>query len=88
MFNFFFYPSPYSNASGKLAPYQLLFGSKYLVEKLSGREFSLSPASFFQCNLKMAEIMYAKILSLAGVSEATSLLDLGCGIGMNVTLIF
>jgi len=31
----------------------------------------------------MAEIMYDKILSMAGISQATSLLDLGCGIGMN-----
>ncbi|XP_034232442.1 tRNA (uracil(54)-C(5))-methyltransferase homolog [Thrips palmi] len=77
----YFQSSPFSNASGKLAPYQLLSGSKHLVEKLSGREFSLSPSSFFQCNIKMAEIMYDKIMSTAGLSQATSLLDLGCGIG-------
>lgn len=77
----YFQSSPHSNASAKLAPYQLLFGKTHLVEKLNGREFSLSPNSFFQCNLKMAGIMYNKIFSIAGISQSTSLLDLGCGIG-------
>lgn len=77
----YFQASPFSNASSKLAPYHLLSGNKYLMEKLSGREFALSPASFFQCNRKTAEIMYDKIFETANLSPSTSILDLGCGIG-------
>lgn len=77
----YFQSSPYTNASGRLAPYQLLFGEKYLMEKISGCVFALSPASFVQCNIKMAEIMYDKIFTAAKLSPETSVLDLGCGIG-------
>ena len=66
-----------------MAPFQLLFGNKHLMETLSGRDFALSPGSFFQCNIKMAEIMYDKIMSAAKLSKVTSVLDLGCGIGMS-----
>ncbi|KAK3912900.1 tRNA (uracil(54)-C(5))-methyltransferase-like protein [Frankliniella fusca] len=77
----YFQSSPYTNASGKLAPYQLLFGEKYLIENISGRNFALSPSSFIQCNIKVAEIMYEKIFQAANLSPETSILDLGCGIG-------
>lgn len=57
-----------------------LYGRCDVREILLGREFSLSPAAFFQVNTRMAERLYAHVASLIPADTAC-LLDLYCGIG-------
>lgn len=61
--------------------YRLLFGRPYLQDTLCGIPLSLSPASFYQVNRKMAEALYRRAAELAGFTGRESLLDLYCGVG-------
>lgn len=59
----------------------LVYGEPYIYESLLGNEFRLSPDSFFQVNVKAAEIMHEEVAKLAKLTSTTTLLDLCCGVG-------
>ncbi|GAB6030338.1 tRNA methyltransferase 2 [Chamberlinius hualienensis] len=57
-------------------------GSKYIVERLMGLSFRISPLSFFQVNTAAAELLYQAIEGLANLRPtSTVLLDICCGTG-------
>ncbi len=61
--------------------YITLWGSASLSDELSGIEFSISPAAFYQVNHAQTERLYDIAVSLATSNGAKSALDLYCGIG-------
>ncbi len=61
--------------------YRTLWGRDTLDEKLCGLTFRLSVPSFFQVNLAQTQVLYDKILDLAGLKGNETVLDLYCGIG-------
>ena len=67
--------------------YKLLAGTPYLLEKLCGLTFRVSPASFFQVNPLQAERLYLKALDLAELTGHETVLDAYCGVG-TLSLIF
>lgn len=56
-------------------------GEEKLTDRLCGREFSFSPASFWQVNRPMAEKLYKVAGELADIRPGERVLDLFCGIG-------
>ena len=61
--------------------YRTLWGQDYLEETLCGLSFRLSVPSFFQVNRAQTEVLYGKVLELAALTGAETVLDLYCGIG-------
>ena len=59
----------------------LLYGEERLVDIMLGREFAVSPQSFWQINRDTAEALYAKGKELLALDCGDVLLDLYCGIG-------
>ncbi|MBQ8508502.1 MAG: 23S rRNA (uracil(1939)-C(5))-methyltransferase RlmD [Clostridia bacterium] len=59
----------------------LLSGREKIVDSLCGREFEISPASFYQVNRAAAEMLYNKAAELAAIQPGERVLDLFCGIG-------
>lgn len=53
----------------------------YIVDTLLGKEFAISPASFYQVNPLQTERLYQKAAELADVRPDETVLDLYCGIG-------
>lgn len=53
----------------------------YIVDSLLGKEFAISPASFYQVNPVQTERLYAEAARLADVRPEETVLDLYCGIG-------
>lgn len=53
----------------------------YILDSLLGKEFAISPASFYQVNPCQTERLYVKAAELAQVDESQTVLDLYCGIG-------
>ncbi len=53
----------------------------YILDTLLGKEFAISPASFYQVNPVQTERLYAKAAELADIRENETVLDLYCGIG-------
>jgi 23S rRNA (uracil1939-C5)-methyltransferase len=60
---------------------ELVAGSDYLEEELSGLTFRISPHAFFQTNTEMAERLYALAGEYAGLTGFERVYDLYCGIG-------
>lgn len=60
----------------------LLSGPEFIVERLRGLDFDISPLSFFQTNTAGAEILFDKIENLAQVDKKTILVDVCCGTGV------
>jgi 23S rRNA (uracil1939-C5)-methyltransferase len=60
---------------------EVVKGSAYLEEELSGLRLRISPDAFFQTNTEMAERLYGSAIELAGLSGRERVLDLFCGIG-------
>lgn len=60
---------------------ELIAGSDYLEEELSGMSFRVSPNAFFQVNTEMAEKLYALAGDYAQLAGFERLYDLYCGIG-------
>ena len=56
-------------------------GEEKLTDRICGREFSFSPASFWQVNRQMAENLYKVAGELADIRQGERVLDLFCGIG-------
>ena len=61
--------------------YLLLSGRDYIEDELCGLRFCVSPASFWQVNRHMAELLYKKAAELSGLTQGEKLLDLFCGTG-------
>ncbi len=54
---------------------------QYIVDVLLGKEFAISPASFYQVNPVQTQRLYQKAAELAQVQPDQTVLDLYCGIG-------
>lgn len=61
--------------------YQTLVGEGVIEEKVLDKYFKVSPASFFQVNLKKAEQIYQEAIALAAFDGSETLLDAYCGVG-------
>jgi 23S rRNA (uracil1939-C5)-methyltransferase len=60
----------------------VMAGEDHLTMSVNEQPFFVSPASFFQVNISMAEEMIAHLLDHLPVSQATTLLDVYCGVGL------
>jgi 23S rRNA (uracil1939-C5)-methyltransferase len=60
---------------------ELVAGSDYVDEELSGLRLRVSPEAFFQTNTEMAEKLYALALEYADLGGFERVYDLYCGIG-------
>ena len=58
-----------------------LWGESALRDDLLGKEFMLSPLSFYQVNHPQAENLYRKIIELCDLNGSRDALDLCCGVG-------
>ena len=61
--------------------YRVLRGREYIEDVLCGLRVRVSPASFYQVNRGMAELLYRKAAEVSGLRPGESLLDLFCGTG-------
>jgi 23S rRNA (uracil1939-C5)-methyltransferase len=57
------------------------FGKGYILEKLEGYTFIISPKSFFQTNTKQAEKLYSVTRDFAELNGTQIVYDLYCGTG-------
>lgn len=60
---------------------ELLWGQKYIIEKLLNLSLEISPATYFRLNSLGAEELCKVVADLADVNENTTVLDLFCGSG-------
>lgn len=60
---------------------ELLWGQKYIIEKLLNLSLEISPATYFRLNSLGAEELCKVVADLADVNEDTTVLDLFCGSG-------
>lgn len=60
----------------------LLAGDACSTMTVNGIDFVVSPRSFFQVNLPQAEVMVKYVLENSGVTPASTVLDLYCGVGL------
>ncbi|MEI8349331.1 MAG: 23S rRNA (uracil(1939)-C(5))-methyltransferase RlmD [Candidatus Omnitrophota bacterium] len=60
---------------------ELLYGSAFIQEELSGFRFSIGIDSFFQINSTAIQDFYSKIRSYAALTGGERVLDLFCGMG-------
>ncbi|XP_025410384.1 tRNA (uracil(54)-C(5))-methyltransferase homolog isoform X2 [Sipha flava] len=60
---------------------ELLWGQKYIIEKLLSLSLEISPATYFRLNSLGAEELCKVVADLADVNENTTVLDLFCGSG-------
>ncbi len=68
-------------AERRIAKEYTLEGNGYLLEKLGGLEYEISPNSFFQVNTRQAEKLFNYVLEAAAVQPDDVVLDLYCGSG-------
>ena len=61
--------------------FNLIFGDGYIYDTLCGAKLKITPASFYQVNRNMAELLYKKGAELINVAEYETVCDLYCGIG-------
>lgn len=61
--------------------YKLIYGDRYIVDKIGNLKFVISPDSFFQVNTNMANVLYNKVKEYASVDKTKTVLDLYCGTG-------
>ena len=59
----------------------LLWGKDYIVDKMCGLSFIISPNSFYQVNKIAAELLYEKAKEYASPKKDDVILDLYCGTG-------
>lgn len=60
---------------------QVIYGPGYIVDKLCGLSFKISPKSFYQVNPKQTEVLYQKAMDYAGLTGQERVLDAYCGTG-------
>src|SRR6185312_5063549 len=56
-------------------------GKGFVIEKLEGFNFKISPKSFFQTNTKQAEALYNVVKDFAALKGTETVYDLYCGTG-------
>lgn len=61
--------------------FRTLAGHSYIVDKICGMHFKVSPASFFQVNPAQAENLYQKALEFCALKGDETVLDAYCGVG-------
>ena len=61
--------------------YRLIYGTPTIEDKLLGKRFAISPASFYQVNHDMCEKLYRKVAEYAALESGETLLDVYCGAG-------
>ena len=71
----------------KIDSMELLFGKKYIEEKMNDLKFQISPFSFFQPNVFTAEKIYQKAIELSSLDQNKNVLDLYSGTG-TITQLF
>jgi len=62
--------------------FKYISGSKYLTFSMCGVKVSLSPSSFLQVNLPIAEKMYKEAVKMLDITKNTTVIDLYSGIGI------
>ncbi|QQK75386.1 23S rRNA (uracil(1939)-C(5))-methyltransferase RlmD [Salicibibacter cibarius] len=60
---------------------EILWGEKYIEERIGKLRFALSPRSFFQVNPVQTEVLYEKVRQFAGLRGNETVIDAYCGIG-------
>jgi 23S rRNA (uracil1939-C5)-methyltransferase len=60
----------------------VIAGQDNLLFNISGKDFRVSAASFFQVNTKMAEKMVEHLIARLPVTPADTVLDVYCGVGL------
>lgn len=63
------------------AVWSCIAGEETLTDEICGKSFILSPASFFQVNPEMTDILYAQAAEFAGIKETDTVFDMYCGAG-------
>ncbi len=58
-----------------------LWGNPYLIEKLDGISYLVSPGSFFQINSPQAEVLFRQVEKYAALTGSETVFDLYCGTG-------
>ncbi len=66
---------------------RVLYGRDYFTETILGRQFRITPFSFFQTNTAGAEVLYRKVREYAGESRRGKIFDLYCGTGTIAQLV-
>lgn len=61
--------------------WQLIKGDATLTDTICGKSFNLSPASFFQVNGEMTDVLYNTAATLADIKAGDTVFDLYCGVG-------
>ncbi len=59
----------------------VLYGKGYIEDTLCGKVFRISPRSFYQVNPVQTEILYNRVIELAGLTGREKVIDAYCGIG-------
>lgn len=59
----------------------VLYGKGYIVDKLCGMDFRISPSSFYQVNKRQTEVLYNTAIKLANLNKNETLIDAYCGTG-------
>ncbi len=65
--------------TGKIC--RTLYGDGYITDVLCGKQFRISPLSFYQVNRSQAEKLYHQAMELADLKLHETLLDMYCGTG-------
>lgn len=60
---------------------QLVYGKKYITEKVFDLEFRIYPEAFFQVNYDMMKVLYQIVLNYYKQKNYNKVLDLYCGTG-------
>ena len=60
---------------------QVIYGKGYIEDVLCGKNFRISPKSFYQVNPVQTEKLYNKALEFAGLTGKETLVDAYCGTG-------
>lgn len=59
----------------------ILYGKGYIVDRLCGLEFQISPSSFYQVNKRQTEVLYNEAIKAAELNGKEVLIDAYCGTG-------
>lgn len=59
----------------------VIYGKGYIMDTLCGKQFKISPKSFYQVNPVQTELLYRKAIELAGLQGGETVVDAYCGIG-------
>lgn len=62
-------------------PIKVLWGKGYIEEELCSLTFRISPSSFFQVNVKQAEVLYTLAMKMARLGKDDVVIDAYCGTG-------